>query len=175
MALGEQEAVAVALEHLDPREQMVTEGDRLCALEVREPRHRRFSLALGAVEDGRGERVDRSEPFLAGSRDVEPKGCRHLIVARAARVDLAANLAEQPLDRRVDVLVLVARRRNALLRDPLEGDVDLVELRVGEDTGAAQPFCVDAGALAVVGKQLGVRRFQEALDLCRERGIACSA
>ena len=66
----------------------------------------------------------------------------------------------------MDVLVLVADRRSALLCDPLEGGIDLVELRVRDDAGAAQPLSVDACALAVVGKQLGVLRFQEALGLC---------
>ena len=104
-ARGEREARAVALEHLDPREQVVAERDRDRALEVRVARHRRVGLLLGAVEDRGRERAQRLVGLGARVGDVEPERGRDLVVARAAGVDLAADVAEQPLDRRVDVLV----------------------------------------------------------------------
>ena len=50
------EPPAVALQHLDPREQVVAERDRLRALEVRVAGHRRRRLLLGPVEHARRNR-----------------------------------------------------------------------------------------------------------------------
>ena len=103
----EAEPRAVALEHLDPGEQVVAERHRDRALEVGVAGHRRLGLLGGALEHRRGRRrVSASSRLGAGVRDVEPEGGGDLVVARAAGVDLPADVAEQALDRRVDVLVL---------------------------------------------------------------------
>ena len=52
---GGREAAQVALEHLHPREQVMTDRDRLGALEVRVARHRRLGVRLGALERGGSE------------------------------------------------------------------------------------------------------------------------
>ena len=62
--------------------------------------------------------------------DVEPQRRRDLVVARAPGVDLPPDLAEQPLDRRVHVLVLV--REHVVRPDPGQGLLGLGELLVGE-------------------------------------------
>ena len=70
-------------------------------------------------------------------------------------MDLAADLAEQPLDRGVDVLVgLEVRIR--LLGDVREAGLDLVELRVGEDLCRRESASMLRGRLAVVGEKFGV-------------------
>ena len=78
-------------------------------------------------------------------------------------MDLAADLAELPLDRRVHVLVggvdLFDRRQ------PLG---HLCELGVGEDAGGLEALRVQKRPLEVVGEQLGVVRMQEVPDLGAE-------
>ena len=96
----------VALQHLHPREQVMADGHRLCALKMRVPRHRRLGLGLCPVERRPGQRRDRGAGFGARVDDVEPERGRHLIVAGPTRVNLPPHLAEQPLDRAVDVLVV---------------------------------------------------------------------
>ena len=56
---------SVAVEHLDPREQVVAERDRLSTLQVRVPGHDGLRLRLGEGEDDERERVDRLARFRA--------------------------------------------------------------------------------------------------------------
>ena len=157
---GGGEARAVAVEHLDPREQVMPERDRLRALEVRVAGHQRLRLGLGEGENDEGERVDRLARLGAGVEHVHAKRGDDLVVARAPSVDLAPDLAELPLDRGVDVLVRleVAVR---VLRDLGEARLGLVELLVGQQTGGREPSCVLGGRLAVVRQELGVVGAQE--------------
>ena len=161
----EREPRPVALEHLDPREQVVAERDRLRALQVRVAGHRRAGLRFGAREDRARERDERGVGLGAGVGDVEPECGRDLVVARAAGVDLAADVAELPLDRRVHVLVRWIDRLDR--RQPLG---HLFELRVVEDPRRVEPLRVEQRALDVVRQQLGVVRVQEVPDLgCEPR------
>ena len=81
-------------------------------------------------------------------------------------MDLAADVAELPLDRRMHVLVggidLVDRRQ-------LLGH--LCELGVVENARRVQPFGVQQRALEVEGQKLGVVRVQEVPHLRRELRI----
>jgi hypothetical protein len=81
-------------------------------------------------------------------------------------VDLAAELAELPLDRGVDVFVL--RLDRALLRNPDERGARRFELVAGQEPGRVEPLGMERGGLAVVREQLGVVGVQERLDLRRE-------
>ena len=100
----EREPRAVALEHLRPREQMVSERHRLRALQMRVARHRRVRLLARALEDRVRERDERRVRLRTRVRDVEPERGGDLVVARAAGVDLPPHLAELGLDVRVHVL-----------------------------------------------------------------------
>src|SRR5581483_8610713 len=115
-------------------------------------------LLGGAVEHGVDEPAERLLGLAAGVPDVEAERRRHLVVARAAGVDLAADLAEQALDRRVDVLVGLLEVAGG---DRGEPPLDLRELRGREQSRGLEPPCVQAGPLEVVGKELGVARAQE--------------
>ena len=104
---------------------MVAERDRDRALQVRVAGHRRLGLLGGAVENGAREASERLLGLGGGVRDVEAEGRRDLVVAGAAGVDLPADVAEQALDRRVDVLV---GGLEIVDRDPGEAPLDLGEL-----------------------------------------------
>ena len=93
------------------------------------PRPRRASRIA------RAKRVERRLGLGAGVDDVEPERRRDLVVARAARVDLAADVAEQPLDRRVHVLVGRDRSSTSIAASC---SVDLGELGVVEDPGGVR-------------------------------------
>ena len=135
---------------------------RLRALEVGVSRHRRLRVRLGAVEHGRREVRDPGPRLGGGVGDVEAKRSRHLVVARAPRVDLPADLAEQALDRGVDVLVL--RLDPAAGRNLGQPRLDLRELGVVEQPGPVQPPRVHRRRLAVVREQLAVVGSQEGRD-----------
>jgi len=112
--------LAIALEHEDVGEQVVREQDRLGPLQVRIAGHRRVRRLARARDQGR---LHGAQP-IARAHDrvleVHPLVERDLVVARAARVQLAADLADQldepPLDVRVDVLELGAERERAGLQ-----------------------------------------------------------
>ena len=145
----------VALEHLDPGEQVMPQGDRLPALEMRVAGHQRVRLGLCERQDDQGERVDRLPGALACVDDIETHRCGDLIVARATCVDLLPDRPEEPLDRRMDVLVgredrvrLVGDRRQPLLY--------LAQLVRREQPRSVQPRCMLGRGRAVVGKQLEI-------------------
>ena len=75
---------------------------------------------------------ERSVGLFAGVGHVEPERGRDLVVPRAARMDLAADVAEQPLDRGVHVLVGLVE---VVDRDRGEPRLGVVELGVGEQPG----------------------------------------
>ena len=85
----------------------MTERDRLRPLQVRVSGHERRRLRLGEREDDERERVDRVSGLGARIQDVQSQRRGYLVVARAARMDLAPDIAEQALDRRVHVFVRV--------------------------------------------------------------------
>ena len=151
---GRAEPAEVALQHLDPREQMVADGHGLGALEMRVAGHRRLRVGLGAVQQDSCERRDCRARLGTGVGDVEPERRGDLVVAGAAGVDLPADIAEQALDRRVHVFV-------AGLDPAAGGDLGepahrLLELTVVEQAGGVQPAGVDRRRLAVVREQLRV-------------------
>ena len=126
---GRSEARPVAVEHLDPREQVMPERDRLRALEVRVAGHDGVRLRLGEREHDERERVDRLTRLGARVEHVHAERRGDLIVARPPRVDLAPDVAEETLDRRVDVLVRL-EVAVGILRDLGEARLGLVELLV---------------------------------------------
>ena len=162
----EGETGAVALEHLDPREQVVAERHRLRALQVRVARHRCLCLRAGALEHDLCEGGDCGGRLPAGVGDVEPKCRRDLVVARAPGVDLAADRSELPFDRGVHVLVggidVVDRR---------EAFGHLGQLVVVEDARSVKPLRVQQRRLQVVRQQLGVVGEQERPCLRRELAL----
>ena len=103
------------------------ERHRLRALQVRVAGHDRLRLGLGERQDHERERVDRLARLGAGVEHVHPKRRGDLVVPRPSGVDLPADVTEQPLDRRVHVLVglEVAGR---VLRDLRQARLGLVEL-----------------------------------------------
>ena len=95
---------------------MMTERHRLPSLQVRVPGQQRVCLGFGEREHDERERIDLVARLGARVEHVQPERRCDLVVARAAGMDLAPEISEQPLDRAVHVLVLgeVPRR---VLRD----------------------------------------------------------
>ena len=71
----------IALEHLDPREQVVSDRDGLCSLKMCVARHRRLGVLLGPREDGQCEcangleRFQRTHPPRRGEAPRRPGRC----------------------------------------------------------------------------------------------------
>ncbi len=148
----------------------MAERHRLRALQVRVAGHHRLGLRLGEGEDDERERVDRFARLGARVEHVQAERSRDLVVPRPPGVDLAADVAEQPLDRGVHVLVRleVAVR---ILRDLGEAGLRLVELLLGQQPGRGESSRVLGRRLAVVRQQLGVVDAQEAPHVGVERAL----
>ena len=162
------EASAVPVEHLDPGEQVVAESDGLRPLQMRVPGHHRRGLRFGEGEHHERERVDRLASLGAGVEHIQAEGSRHLVVPGPSRVNLASDVAEKALDRRVDVLVRidVAVR---ILCDLGQTCLRVVELLGRQQPCASQPARVLGGRLAVVRQELGIVDAQESPDLGVQR------
>ena len=102
---GMANARAIAAEHFDIGHAVMAEGDRLGGLQVREARHDRVGMLLGAIEesgDEAGQRLLRSlQLFLHPEAEVE----RDLVVARAGGVQPAGGRTDQRRQPRLDVHV----------------------------------------------------------------------
>ncbi len=162
----EPKALQIAREHLYPRQQVVPDRHRLGALEVRIGRHRSLRFLLRLVEHRARKAPDRLDRLVARIHDIETQRGGHLVVARAAGVDLAADLAERPLERRMDVLV--GSVVDALSGDPLECRLHLGELGVAQEPRLPEASRVRRGRLAVIREQLSVFGAQEVPHLQRE-------
>ena len=156
----ELEAQDVARQHPEVGEQVVAEVDRLGALQVGVAGHRPVAMALGQAEQA----LHRRPAELDRPQRVRLHDHRHvggdLVVARAPGVELAGEradrLAEQALDRHVDVLVGVVELEAVLAHlgpDPLQAGVDLAQLLVVEHADLPQPAGVGLRLVDVVGGQ----------------------
>ena len=118
---------------------MMAERHRLAALQVGVAGKQRVGLRLGEREHDERERLDLPSRLGAGVEHVEPERRRDLVVARAAGMDLPAEVAELPLDRAVHVLVLgeVAGRVERDLGEPRPRPRRARRPRAGRRRGAA--------------------------------------
>ena len=120
-----------------------------------------MSASVSANEsDDEGERVDPLPGGVAGIDDVEAERGGDLVVARPASVDLAPDLAEQPLDRRVHVLVRLQHGRR-VGRELAEALLDERELVRREEPRAVKARRVLHRGCAVEGEELEVVDAQE--------------
>ena len=128
---GDRQAVAIALEHPEPGEQVLGQRGHLSPLQVRVGRHHRLEVRLGARQQQLLQAAQRRALALDHAAQVQAQVGHHLVVAAACRVELgarrAAELGQAALDRHVDVFVVAARREGArfdLGRDPGKAVVD---------------------------------------------------
>ena len=161
----ELEAEDVAGEHPEVGEQVVAEVDRLRALQVRVAGHRPVAVGLCLLQQAAHRRAaELDRPQRVGLDDHRHVG-GDLVVARAAGVELAGQgadlLAEQPLDRHVDVLVGLLEGEAVLAHpgpDPLQAGFHPRQLIVVEHADRAQAAGVGARLVDVVDRQLPVER-----------------
>jgi hypothetical protein len=158
------EARAVAFEHLEVSEQMMSEGDRLGHLKMRESRHHGGDVLFRLVEERPlnlgheiGDLVDRvAQP--------QPQIRRDLVVARSRRVQPLARLSDEvdepPLDIEMHVLGLerpAEASRLDLLGNPGQAALDRLEISPGQDPGGAQHARVGKGRPDVVEGETTVK------------------
>ena len=166
----ELEAEDVAGKHPEIGQQVVAEVDGLGALEVGVAGHRPVLVRLGQ----RQQALHRRPAELDRLQRVDLDHHRHvggdLVVAGAAGVELAGQrpdlLAEQALDRHVDVLVGVLEGEAMLGHagaHPLQAGVDLGQLLRVENADPEQAAGVGPRLVDVVGRQLPVE-WQRAVE-----------
>jgi hypothetical protein len=117
------------------------EVDRLCPLKVGVGGGGPVAVGLCLRDQRLHQRLEQRDRPGGVRPNQQGQVGRHLIVPGARRVELAASRADQlgesPLDRHVDVLVLLAELERALVQlppDPVESPRDLLELSVIEHT-----------------------------------------
>ena len=114
-AATKREALAVAHEHPEVGEQVVRQVDRLGALQVRVAGQRPVEVALGGVDERRAQRrraprVAAAPPSRVNSAtSVATWSLRERAVCSLPPTG-AGDLGQPPLDRHVDVLVVVGER-----------------------------------------------------------------
>ena len=124
---------------------MVSEIDRLGALQVGVAGHRPVEMLLGAYQEHVQQLIDALPPGAGGLTYEQHDVCRDLIVARARSVELAADrpdeLGQPSLDRAVDVLVLRRKAKalgSELVGDRVESAQQFVALRGADDLAAGE-------------------------------------
>ena len=139
---------------------MVAQIHRLSPLQVRVAGHPPVAVGLGQRQQARHQRRDQLRRPDRMRPHVERQVRGHLVVARAPGVELAphraGDLGEAPLDRHVDVLVVVADLELAsreLAGDRVEPGEQRVALAVVDDPGAVERAHVRARALDVLRPQ----------------------
>ena len=104
---------------------MMPEGDRLGRLQMREARHDRCRVRLGLADERQLQRRQRFVEAVEALTHVQPEVGRHLVVARARRVQAPGRSADHFLEPAFDVHVHVfegAREHHLAARD-LRGDL----------------------------------------------------
>ncbi|MNQ92837.1 hypothetical protein D3C85_1082750 [compost metagenome] len=89
------QALKVTLEHADVSHQMVREQDRLRTLQMRIPRDNRIEISLRFLKQGFLQLDQQAHELHHTLAQVEMHIRCHLIVAAAARVQLAADRTDQ--------------------------------------------------------------------------------
>ena len=112
--VGVQDVVHVAPVHLEQRQEVVAERDRLRDLEVCESRGDGFRFLFGPPRQHAQQVQDRAHQAQAETLAIESKVRGDLIVAAARHVQAAAVVTDTrrqfPLDEAVDVLVVCVSR-----------------------------------------------------------------
>src|SRR5213593_4853168 len=110
-------ALPVARQHEHVRQQVMGEQDRLSALQVRIPGHPAVQVLFRASEQRSLDVGDAVIHVAEDVAEIEPLVQRDLVVAGAARMELAAHRARQldepPLDVHVDVFELLPEGERA--------------------------------------------------------------
>ena len=151
---------AVARQHLHVGEQMMAEGDGLRRLQMREARHDGAAVRFRLARQRELQRRQRGVGAVDPRAHVEPEIGRHLVVARARRVQPRGRLADQLLEAALDVHVHVFQRARegelALLdlgEHAVEARRDLARVVLGDDALLGQHGRVRLGGGDIVGGQ----------------------
>ena len=156
------EAAAVALGHLDIREQMMREEHRLGRLDVGRAGQDGRAVPFREVDERSFEVDERGVQSIDRAAQPESKVRRHLVVARPPGMELASDRADPGGERALEVHVDVLERRvpvvarGHLVRESLESGHQLVHLVGGQEPGATEPAHVGDRAREVVRGELAV-------------------
>ena len=168
------QSIAVALGHLDVGQQVVGEQHGLGRLDVRRPGQDRRALALRQRDQRALEIEQRAIESIDRPAKPEPEVGRHLVVPRAAGVELAGHRADPIRQRRLEVEVDVLERRIPLdgavahgICEALQPADQLVDLLGRQQSRPAEPVDVGDRSRDVVGSQLAID-----VDRAREVGHA---
>ncbi len=140
------QAARVTVEHLDVREQVVRQQDRLSGLGMGVRREDRMDLVVGPIEQDRLEVVDCTDKARRLRRKPAALIRHDLLVPAPPRLQHAPELRADRLDDgrlhvHVDVLVLRAPRKRAvdqLPRDLHQGVIESIRLGLPEQLEAAK-------------------------------------
>ena len=148
---------SVALEHLDIGQQVMGQQDRLGRLDVGRPWQNCLADTLGQADQGTLELEDGDVDPVGRAAQPQPQVGGDLVVARAARMELARERPDPRRQGRLEVEVDVLEGRIPrqhpgfdLRAQPIEPGDQRGNLVGGQQTGATQPVDMGDGADEVV-------------------------
>ena len=151
------QAAMVALQHLEPRHHVVAEGDGLGGLQVGEPGHDGVGLALGDVQQGQLQALQRGTDGIDLVAHIQTDVGGHLVIARTPGVQFLARHADAARELRLDVHVHIFQRHGPLeapchdvLADSLQPGDDVLHFLRAQNADLAEHGGVGDGAIDVV-------------------------
>ena len=169
------EAAAVAIKHLHIGEEVMPEGNRLGALQMREARHHGVGMFGGLRRQRHLQGMQLAVDVVDGVAHPEAEIRRHLVVAGAGGVQPSGGLADQLGEARFHVHVDVfqrARKFEAALRDfrrdKVQARDDLRGVLARNDALIGQHAGMRPGAGDVLGRQRLVK-IDGGVDLLHDR------
>ncbi len=109
--LGVGQALHIALEHPGVGQEVLGQGHGLGGLEMGAPGQERVLVLRGALQEHGGQLGQAGAPGRGPARDEQPEVQGHLVVARAAGVELAAHRSHQGREAAFNVHVHVFQGR----------------------------------------------------------------
>jgi len=147
----------VTAQHFKPGHQVVAERDRLGNLQVREAGHDRVGFLFGQIEDGCLQAFELAADAVDLAAQIQANIGRHLVVARAARMQFFAGDADHVGQPRFDVHVhifLLDRPGKLAVPDFLpdlgQAADDVVAFLLSQDADFAEHGRMRDGALDIL-------------------------
>ena len=178
------ETSPVPANHFDISEQMMTERDRLCGLQMREPRQNGIHMGFRLLDKRPLQILQLMVERVDGIAHPQSEISRDLIVTAASRMEAARRLTDLLRQCRFHVHVDILERglefegaRLDVLKDSIQSGEDGVAVGGGDDFAVDQHLAMSLGAGNVLGVETTIKidgGVDTLHDFCRAGGVAAA-